>query len=134
MWSIAAKNDTTLSEFCKDYLLFLFDVPPCFATILMKNGIQRHHVEVQGRIFVSETVVSGSVTSTPTHPGNKSVLKLLRVGLPLTPRFVISQRTSRGPPSPYTVFGFTALEIDPVVGCSPAPETGSISRSDTIKQ
>ena len=104
MLNIAAKNEITLSDFCNDHFLFLSAVPPCFATILMKNDIQRHRVEVQGRNFASETVVSGSVTSTPTHPGNKSVLKLLRVGLPPTPRSVIGRRTSRGTAS--ALYGF----------------------------
>ena len=85
MLNIVVKNDTTLSEFWNDCLCVLSDVPLCFATILMTNGIQRHRVEVQSPDFAFETMVSGSVTSTPTHPWNKSVHKLLRVGLPPTP-------------------------------------------------
>lgn len=70
MLNVAAKNNTALSDFCNDCLLFLSDVPPCFATVLMKNGIQRHHVEVQGRNFASETVVSGTVLY-PYTPGEQ---------------------------------------------------------------
>ena len=53
-----------------------FEVPPCFVTTLMKGGIQRHRVEVQGRIFASEMMVSGSVTATPTHPRSNPLIKL----------------------------------------------------------
>ena len=58
-------------------LLPVFEVPPCFVTALMKSGIQRHRVEVQGRIFASETMVSGSVTATPTHPRNNLSIALV---------------------------------------------------------
>lgn len=56
-----------LSRFSDDVSLSFSDVPPCFATILMKVDIQRHRVEVQGRTFASETAVIGGVTSSLTH-------------------------------------------------------------------
>ena len=94
-------------------------------------------MDVQGRNFTSKTVVSGSMTSTLTHPGKKSVLKLLRVGLPPTPRSVLGRRTSRG--TAFALYGFllhSSLDFSGgrMLTGTRDTETGSVSRSSAIKQ